>query len=205
MSACHRIHSCQNQVFRHKLSVMNPAAHEEHDHLPRLSDGAYLGRAIIHWTFTADQRAKGWLDAAFCTRFRWLLLHGCARYEVACPVHCLMPDHVHLLIVGWTRAADQRCFIKFLRKHTNELLADTQHRWQAQAYDHVLRPEESDRYAFETLVHYITHNPVRAGLVKEASKWPYTGAILPGYPELKLWQPDFWQRYWRLVASRSGL
>ena len=184
---------------------MSLEMHEAHDHLPRLTQGAYCGRAIVHWTFTVDQRAVGWLDAAFCTRFRWLLLHGCARYDVACPVHCLMPDHVHLLVVGWTKSADQRRFVKFLRKHTNQLLAVTKNQWQAQAYDHVLRPAESDRYAFETLVTYITQNPVRANLVQEAFQWPYTGAIIPGYPELKLWQPDFWKRYWRLIASRSGL
>jgi hypothetical protein len=32
-----------------------------------------------------------------------------------------------------------------------------------------------------------------------------TGAVIPGYPELKLWQPDFWPRYWRLRRSREAL
>ena len=174
-------------------------------HLPRLGDAAYRGKAVVHWTLTVRDRGTGWLDARFTTRFRWLLLHGCGRYAVACPVHCLMPDHVHLLLHGWSREGDQRGFIRFLRLHSNPFLAETGHRWQPQAHDHVLRPQESDRQAYEALVHYISHNPVRAGLVKEAQDWPHTGAILPGYPELRLWHPDFWPRYWRLRRSREAL
>jgi putative transposase len=174
-------------------------------HLPRLADGAYQGKAIVHWTLTVRDRGVGWLNARFTTRFRWLLLHACGRYGVACPVHCLMPDHVHLLLHGWSREGDQKGFIRFFRLHSKELLVETGHRWQPQAHDHVLRPHESDRYAYERLVHYITENPVRAGLVKAAQDWPHTGAVIPGYPELKLWQSDFWPRYWRLRKSRESL
>ncbi len=97
-----------------------------------------------------------------------------------------MPDHVHLLLHGWSRDGDQKGFMRFLRKHSNELLAETGHRWQPQAYDHVLRSHESDRNAYESLVRYIAENPVRAGLVNTAADWPHTGAVIPGYPELKL-------------------
>lgn len=97
------------------------------DHLPRLGDGAYRGKAIVHWTLTTRDRGAGWLNARFTMRFRWLVLHGGARYAIACPVHCLMPDHIHLLLHGWSSQGDQRRFMRFLRKHTNELLgrADT--------------------------------------------------------------------------------
>lgn len=174
-------------------------------HLPRLSEAAYRGKAIVHWTMTVRDRGTGWLDARFTTRFRWLLLHACGRYGADCPVHCLMPDHVHLLLHGQGPAGDQRGLIRFLRRHSNDLLAETGHRWQPQAHDHVLRPHESDRYAYERLAHYITENPVRAGLVKRAADWPHTGAVIPGYPELRLWQPDYWPRYWRLRRSREAL
>ncbi len=121
------------------------------DHLPRLGAGAYRGKAIVHWTLTVHQRSCGWLNDDFHARFRWLLLHGCARYQTACPVYCLMPEHAHLLVVGWTPAADQRLFMPWLRRHTNALLKSTGRRWQKQAYDHVLRPQEADRYAFQSL------------------------------------------------------
>lgn len=173
-------------------------------HLPRLGDGAYLGNAVVHWTLTLRDRGTGWLTPRFTTRFRWLLLHGCARYSVACPVHCLMPDHVHLLIHGWNGGGNQRRFIRFLRQHSGKLLAETGHRWQPQAHDHVLRPNESDRFAYQRLVRYIAENPVRAGLAASPQNWPHTGTVIPGYPELNLWLPDFWPRYWRLRKSKNA-
>jgi putative transposase len=172
-----------------------------HDHLPRLNDSAYRGNAIVHWTMAIHNRGVGWLNARFTARFCWLLLHGCARYSLACPIYCLMPDHVHLLLHGWSQQGDQRGFIRFLRRHTNNLLVDTGHRWQSQAFDHVLRPNESDIHAYETLVHYIAQNPVRKGLADHPQEWPHTGAVIPGYPELKLWEQNFWPSYWRIRKS----
>lgn len=157
---------------------------EDRDHLPRLGPGAYRGRAIVHWTLTVEKRGTGWLDKGFHARFRLLLLHGCARYDMACPGYCLMPDHAHLLVTGWTQGADQRLFMPWLRKHTNLLLKAHGHAWQKQAYDHVLRPQETDRDAFQSLAKYITENPLRAGLVKMAREWAFTGGVVPGYPEL---------------------
>lgn len=188
--------------------MLPPPSSDDHSlpgHLPRLADTAYRGKAIVHWTLTVRDRGTGWLDARFTTRFRWLMLHGCGRYAVACPVHCLMPDHIHLLLHGWSQQGDQRGFIRLLRHHSSAMLKESGHCWQPQPHDHVLRPHESDRQAYEALVHYIAQNPVRAGRVSEAHDWPHTGAIIPGYPELRLWQPDFWPRYWRLRKSREAL
>ncbi|MEZ5387105.1 MAG: hypothetical protein R3F13_16475 [Prosthecobacter sp.] len=86
-----------------------------------------------------------------------------------------MPDYVHLLLHGWSVGGDQKRLIRFLRLHSNELLAETGQRWQPQAHDHVLRPHESDRHSSKTLVKYITMNPVRAGLVQQPQDWPHTG------------------------------
>lgn len=87
-------------TFGDAMSFSTEPPADEHlpGHLPRLGDAAYRGKAVVHWTLTVRDRGTGWLDARFTTRFRWLLLHGCGRYAVACPVHCLMPDHVHLLL-----------------------------------------------------------------------------------------------------------
>ena len=42
-----------------------------------------------------------------------------------------------------------------------------------------------------------SHNPERAGLVKPdcCQEYPYTGCLVPGYPELQPWQPDYWERF----------
>lgn len=183
---------------------MEPASDDTPDlpgHLPRLKAPQYQGRVIVHWTLTVRDRGTGWLTPLFTTRFRWLLLHGCARYAIACPVHCLMPDHAHLLLHGMQTHSDQRLFMRFLRRHTNHLLKETGNLLQPQSHDHVLRQRERDLHTFEEIAYYLTQNPVRAGLAERAKEWPHTGAVIPGYPELKLWNEDFWMRYWRLMNS----
>ena len=173
------------------------------DHLPRLTNPAYQGKAVIHWNFTMEERRKGWLDKSFHQEFRWCLLHACARQRAACPVYCLMPDHMHLLIAGWDASSDQRLLVRFLRKHLAPTLAQRNVAWQKQPYDHVLREQESEPGGFESVSHYILENPVRASLVEHRSEWAFSGCILPGYPELSLSMIDYWQRYWKIVASRN--
>jgi hypothetical protein len=72
---------------------------------------------------------------------------------------------------------------------------------QHQAHDHVLKPEERRRSAFATACHYDLENPVRDGLAKHPSEWPFNGAIVPGYPALHPLQEDFWRKFWKLHAQ----
>ena len=46
-------------------------------------------------------------------------------------------------------------------------------RWQKGFFDHILRSEES----YSVKWNYVRDNPVRAGLVKEWSRWPFLGGI----------------------------
>ena len=101
-------------------------------------------------------------------------------------------------------ASDQRRASAFLRKHLEPRLKP--HGWQHQAHDHVLRDEERHRNAFGATCAYIAENPVRAGLVAEAAAWPYTGCIVPGFPELHPLAADYWDMFWRIynAAMESG-
>ena len=121
----------------------------KHLHLPRLDPRWYQGFAFVHWTMTIKNRATGWLDARFHQRFREVLLHSLMSKmragEVACPVYCLMPDHLHLLLIAWDAKADQReRLMPFLRRQLNAELGG-EIRLQKQVYDHVLREKDRGR------------------------------------------------------------
>jgi REP element-mobilizing transposase RayT len=76
-----------------------------------------------------------------------------------------MPDHLHALLSfpasvrmdkaprDWKRFIAKRCGVT----------------WPDGFFDHRLRTDES----FDEKVHYIRQNPVRAGLVEQASSWPW--------------------------------
>ncbi len=189
----------------------DPPERKERSYLRRLSAGAYQGIAQVHWSLTIADRKRGWLDAEFHFRFRELLAHTTSRYGLCCPIYCLMPDHLHLLLFGWRDESDQRVAMKFLRKHLNALLAyrsgsrqtsdDSTNRHfqlQKQAYDHVLRKEEASPDAISDVATYIRDNPVRAGLCQTSQDYLFAGCLVPGYPELDIDTDDFWVRFWRV-------
>ena len=176
----------------------------KHSHLPRLDQARYKGFAFVHWTFTVRQRKTGWLDENFHASFRETLIHGLARYLAICPIYCLMPDHAHLLILGGSLDCDQRQLTRFLRRHTNNVLKSGTPpcEWQKQPHDNILREEDRARNAFQKVAHYISENPARAGLTEMAEPWPYCDAIVPGYPELRFHDDQFWESFWRIYASK---
>lgn len=171
-------------------------------HLSRLDPTAYRWQAHVHWTMTIEGRRTGWLIPAFNYKFRELLAHTAFRYSLACPIYCLMPDHIHMLWIGIDDRTDQLKASKYFRKQLNIPLSKMGFTLQHQPYDHVLRDDERQEEAFQIIVEYIARNPERKGLtpVNGFRDYKYTGCLIPGYPELDIWQVDFWPRFWRCYS-----
>lgn len=164
--------------------------------LPRLTKEAYLGHVSVFWTHTIHNRNTGWLTPSFHQSFRELLCHMLARYSAICPVYCLMPDHIHLLISGIDASSDQLRLTKLFRKEFNGLICP--HKLQSQAHDHVLREEELERSAFQSVAHYILQNPIRKNLVENWKDYPFKGCVVPGYFDLDPRKHNFWGLFWRI-------
>ncbi len=168
-------------------------------HPPRLPPEYYRGHAFVFWTHTVSNRATGWLDPHRHATFRELLLHAAAREQLVCPIYTMMPDHVHLIWIGIAGSSDQRLASTFLRAAFAPNL--TSGAWQHQPHDHVLRERDRERGALAATCHYITENPVRAHLVEDENAWPYTGCIVPGYPNLDPRDESYWDLFWRIHAT----
>jgi hypothetical protein len=80
---------------------------------------------------------------------------------------------------------------------------------QDQAYDHVLQDEEKKEIALREVVEYIARNPERAGLIQpdEFASYKFSGCVVPGYPELRLFEPEFWGKFDRIITflRKAGL
>ena len=146
---------------------------------------------------TIAARRTGWLTADFHAHFRILLLHTCARFALHCPVYCLMPDHIHLLLLGVSEGTDQKLAMKFLKRYLNAGLRP-EFALQHQTFDHVLWPDECECGAFENVATYIQANPERAGLVSSWTDWTYAGCMIPGYPEMNPVALDHWEKFWHI-------
>jgi putative transposase len=171
-------------------------------YLKRLPPQYYQGQAYVHWSLTMEDRKTGWLVPIFYYKYREILTHTAFRFGLCCPIYCCMPDHLHMLWVGILTECDQRTAMRYFRKHLNPVLEKLNAKLQLQPYDHVLREEERERGMFENVAEYIARNPERQKLVPSDSysKYPYTGCLVPGYPELKPFDQDYWERFWRIYS-----
>jgi len=165
-------------------------------YLPRLAPGSYRAHAVVFWTHTVENRARGWLTPNLHHEFRELMLHAAFREHLLCPIYVLMPDHLHLVWMGLNPGSDQRRAASFLRARLESKLAP--HRFQHQAHDHILRDSERKRSAFGAICTYVAANPVRARLVADPRAWPFQGCVVPGYPDLDPLAGDFWEKFWRI-------
>jgi len=87
--------------------------------------------------------------------------------------YCLMPNHVHLVVLVPLEAPPLIKTLQRLKGYTatqaNKLLGRTGAFWQAESYDHVVRNGEMER-----ITAYVLENPVKAGLVDDWQQWPYS-------------------------------
>jgi REP element-mobilizing transposase RayT len=86
----------------------------------------------------------------------------------------VMPNHVHLLASPAIPLPNLTKSLKGITaKRANQMLSLTGTSfWQEESYDHLVRHERE----FEKVRNYIEENPVRAGLVKEASEYRWSSA-----------------------------
>ena len=84
---------------------------------------------------------------------------------------CIMPNHVHVLIEvmeGWTLSTIMHGWRSYTAHQANKILERTGVFWMEEYFDRYIRDEKH----LETVINYIDNNPVKAGLVDEAHKWP---------------------------------
>lgn len=85
----------------------------------------------------------------------------------------VMPNHVHLMIEQWEPLSK---LVKAWKSYTaaaaNRVLGRSGAFWQTDYWDRFIR----DGRHFATALHYIEHNPVKAGLCSDRAEWFHGGA-----------------------------
>jgi REP element-mobilizing transposase RayT len=186
----------------HSVQVQTPIPSGPPGLLPRLHPSAYQADAAILWTHPTYNRATGWLTPNLHHEFRELALHLCAREKLLIPVYVLMPDHIHMVVLGLDKNSDQRNGMAFLRRYLEPKLHPA--RLQPQAHDRVLRAEDRKRNAFAAICQYVIQNPVRAKFSSSPTEYPYLNSIIPGYPDLNPTTVDFWPKFWKIQSTNRN-
>jgi putative transposase len=152
------------------------ASSAPHKHLRRLSRIWVDDPVYFITTCVADRRPLLACDAAHAIlREVWETGSRLHRWQVGSYV--VMPDHVHLFCAPGRDAASLSVFVggwkEWSSKFLHRRLGSADFEWQPGFFDHVLRSEESYTQKWD----YVRHNPVRAGLAKQADDWPFQGQV----------------------------
>ena len=137
----------------------------------------------IYYTTTCVRNRKSVLardEAAQILVEEWRAAR--CRHGWAVGRYVIMPDHVHFFCRAELGAKSLSYFVGNWKSWTSRAInALSRPRsapaattlWQREFFDHIVRSNES--YAEKW--NYVRENPVRAGLVKSADHWPYSGEI----------------------------
>jgi putative transposase len=136
-----------------------------------------LARIVIphvphHVTQRGNRRENVFFEEGDFLRYLAFLKQGAEKSGTQIWAYCLMPNHVHLIVVPTHPnglrdlfAEAHRSYTKFINWRHNW----TGHLWQGR-FGSVPMDEEHLLYALR----YVAQNPVRAGLAKSAFDWPHS-------------------------------
>jgi len=137
---------------------------------PRLAGFNYRVERTYYTTFTTWKRIPTFADPAIAMAACRVILRYRNEGRYYLYAYVVMPDHVHILLklrtgALFTIVATIKATIKHDVRHLAKL------NWQPGFHDRIKRDyEESGDF-----VRYTLNNPVRAGLCKDPSEYPFLG------------------------------
>lgn len=127
-----------------------------------------------HVTQRGNRRLQTFFGPEDYQRYLELLGAACATARVAIVSYCLMPNHVHLVLVPSDATGLTAAMANTHQKYAwliNRRQGWTGHLWQQRYYSFPL-----DEGHLLTAVRYVELNPVRARLVATPHDWPWSSA-----------------------------
>ena len=145
----------------------------------RLRRMARMARVVIpgvphHVTQRGNRRQPTFFHESDYEHYKALLGEWCASRGVEVWAYCLMPNHVHLIVVPSTETALRAAIAEVHRRYTvvvNEREGWRGCLWQGRFASFPMAPG----HLFNA-VRYVELNPVRAALVSKAEEWRHSSA-----------------------------
>ncbi len=127
-----------------------------------------------HVTQRGNRRQQIFLEEDDYALYRDLMAQACKEHGVEVWSYCLMPNHVHLALVPAERDGLSRAVGEAHRRYSayiNARLRVTGHLFQGR-----FGCVAMDEAHLLAAIRYIALNPVKAGLVKQATAWRWSSA-----------------------------
>jgi putative transposase len=138
---------------------------------------ARLARIIVpglahHVTQRGNRREPIFFEPGDQEVYRDLLAEQAAKARLAVWAYCLMPNHVHLIVVPEDEEGLGRAIGEAHRRYTNFINA--RGRWSGHLFQSRFASVAMDDAHLTAAVRYVSFNPVRARLVARPQDWAWS-------------------------------
>ena len=140
---------------------------------------ARIARIVVpglphHITQRGNRRQPTFFNDSDFTAYRRLIASSCKRCGTEVWAYCLMPNHVHLIMVPKDEDG-LRCAVANAHRRYTRMINQRQgwngHLWQERFHSFVM-----DEQHLLAAARYVERNPVRAGLCESPEHWPWSSA-----------------------------
>jgi putative transposase len=140
---------------------------------------ARLARIVIpgvahHVTQRGNRRQQVFFTDDDYAEYRALIAQSCSAAGVAVWAYCLMPNHVHLVLVPADASGLRAALADAHRRYSRRI--NFREGWRGYLWQGRFASVAMDEPHLLACVRYVELNPVRAGLVARAQDWPWSSA-----------------------------
>jgi len=132
-----------------------------------------LDNAIYHINTRGNQKQKVFRQDSDYEKFIQLVVKYKRRFKFKLYGFCLMPNHVHLIIMVAEQEVLKKIMLGLNLSYTiyfNSRYKIVGHLWQGRFKSKVI---EDEKYLLDC-INYVENNPVRAGIVKSAAEYRWS-------------------------------
>ncbi len=140
---------------------------------------ARLARIVVpgiahHVTQRGNRRQDVFFEDADYAAYVALVSAACVRANVACLAWCLMPNHVHLILVPRDEDGLRAALGEAHRRYSRRI--NVENGWTGYLWQGRFASYPMDDAHLMAALRYVEQNPVRAGLVPRAEDWRWSSA-----------------------------
>ncbi len=140
---------------------------------------ARLARVVVpgiphHVTQRGNRRQQTFFSDDDYSAYRDQLAESCARAGVAVWAWCLMPNHVHLILVPDTANSLRMALADAHRRYSRRI--NFREGWRGYLWQGRFASVAMDEPHLAAAARYVEMNPVRAKLVVRTEDWPWSSA-----------------------------
>jgi putative transposase len=140
---------------------------------------ARIARVVIpgyphHVTQRGNRRQRTFFCDDDYRAYRELMAEWCEQQAVAVWAYCLMPNHVHLIVVPQSEDGLRRAIGEAHRRYSRRI--NFRKRWRGHLWQGRFASFVMDEPYLLTCACYVERNPVRAGLCRRAAAYRWSSA-----------------------------